>query len=112
MRAIALALTLFVTRVRADHEHLAVTADDLALLAHRLHRRSYLHDPLRMVQNGTALAAVPAAATARGLRTYRLGPCRPERDQSCYQLRSGRRCEVPRGQHARPGDGDRDRELE
>src|SRR4051812_32680630 len=41
----ALPLTLLVPGVLADHEHRAVAADDLALLAHRLHRRSYLHDP-------------------------------------------------------------------
>jgi hypothetical protein len=42
-----LALTLLVTRIRADHEHPPVAADDLALLAHRFDRRSYLHDPFR-----------------------------------------------------------------
>src|SRR5438132_5631014 len=47
IRAICLKLplTLLVTRVLADHEHGAVTADDLALLAHRLDRRSDLHAP-------------------------------------------------------------------
>src|SRR5581483_10850830 len=34
----ASALPLLVTRVLADHEHMPVTADDLALLAHRLDR--------------------------------------------------------------------------
>jgi hypothetical protein len=49
MRAICeLPLTLLVTRVLADHEDRAVAADDLALLAHRLDRRSYLHDPFRL----------------------------------------------------------------
>jgi hypothetical protein len=38
-----LALPLLVTGVLADDEDPAVTADDLALLAHRLDRRSYLH---------------------------------------------------------------------
>src|SRR5829696_1329051 len=42
-----LPLTLLVTRVRADHQHAAVPADDLALLTHRLDRRSYLHGPFR-----------------------------------------------------------------
>jgi hypothetical protein len=42
-----LALALLVARIRADHEHPPVAADDLALLAHRLDRRSYLHDPFR-----------------------------------------------------------------
>src|SRR5512132_2052020 len=49
MRAICeLPLTLLVTRVLADHEDRSVAADDLALLAHRLDRRSYLHDPFRL----------------------------------------------------------------
>src|SRR4051812_27455233 len=54
IRAMAcLALPLLVSRVLADHEHPPVAADDLALLAHRLHRRSYLHDPFRlMIQTG------------------------------------------------------------
>src|SRR3954447_4777611 len=47
IRAISLALTLLVTRVRADHENRAMAADDLALLAHRLDRRSDLHDSFR-----------------------------------------------------------------
>src|SRR3954451_22558555 len=50
MRAMtALPLTLLVSGVLADHEHPAVAADDLALLAHRLHRRSYLHGPFRLM---------------------------------------------------------------
>src|SRR3954469_16556241 len=49
MRAMSLlALTLLVPRVLADHEDRAVAADDLALLAHRLDRWSYLHDPFRL----------------------------------------------------------------
>src|SRR3954447_19061684 len=48
MRAMSLlALTLLVPRVLADHEDRPMAADDLALLAHRLDRRSYLHDPFR-----------------------------------------------------------------
>ena len=38
-----LALLLLVLRVLADNHNLALTADDLALLADRLNRRSYLH---------------------------------------------------------------------
>src|SRR3954464_6832469 len=41
--------------VLADDEHRAMTADDLALLAHRLHRRSYLHGPFPRVWPGDAL---------------------------------------------------------
>src|SRR5580692_2610970 len=45
-----------------------MAADDLAFLAHRLDRRSYLHDPFRRLGSGdSALAAVAAAAT--GSRT-------------------------------------------
>src|SRR5579884_4365733 len=43
MRAISSPLPLLVARVGADHEHPPVAADDLALLAHRLDRRSYFH---------------------------------------------------------------------
>src|SRR5215212_4723269 len=53
MRAIfLLALPLLVPRVLADHEDPAVAADDLALLAHRLDRRSYLHDAFRSLESG------------------------------------------------------------
>src|SRR5690349_18686851 len=54
MRAMtALPLTLLVPGVLADHEHPTVAADDLALFTHRLDRRSYLHDPFRlMIQTG------------------------------------------------------------
>src|SRR6476620_7207959 len=65
--ATCLPLPLLVTGVLADDEDRSVAADDLALLAHRLHRRSYLHDPLRMDSCGTALAAGAAAATTRGM---------------------------------------------
>src|SRR4051794_32536758 len=55
MRAMSLlALTLLVPRVLADHEDRAMAADDLALLAHRLDRRSYLHDPFRLRVTGDA----------------------------------------------------------
>src|SRR5436190_9682114 len=48
MRAISRSpLALLVTFVGADHEHHAVATNDLAFLAHRLDRRSYLHDPFR-----------------------------------------------------------------
>src|SRR2546423_15499044 len=43
IRAIRLPLTLLVARVLADHEHRTAAADDLALLAHGLDRRSDLH---------------------------------------------------------------------
>src|SRR3954470_21540623 len=50
-----LALTLLVAGGLADDEDRAVTADDLALLAHRLNRRSYLHGPFPRVWPGDAL---------------------------------------------------------
>src|SRR5919109_3581296 len=61
-------LTLLVTRVLADHEDRAVAADDLALLTHRLDRRSYLHDPfqLRVDQRRRLWPPHEAAATGRG----------------------------------------------
>src|ERR671931_1650873 len=62
MRATS-ALPLLVTRVLADHEDRAMAADDLALLAHGLDRRPYLHVPLRLDSRAAAMAAVPAAAT-------------------------------------------------
>src|SRR4051795_10611320 len=55
MRAmrLPLPLSLLVPGGLADHEHPTVAADDLALFTHRLHRRSYLHDPFRlMIQTG------------------------------------------------------------
>src|SRR3954453_5295769 len=64
-----LALPLLVPWVSADHENPAVAADDLALLAHRLDRRSYLHDPFRL-----AKTSAPALAAARGCR-YRARTC-------------------------------------
>src|SRR5947207_6141054 len=72
-----LPLPLLVSRVLADHENPAVAADDLALLAHRLHRRSYLHDPFRRVwSSGAALAAVEAAATTSRSARHADGPHR------------------------------------
>src|SRR3954470_5705103 len=68
MRAIfLLALPLLVPRVLADHEDPPVATDDLALLAHRLDRRSYLHDPFRSLRpddpDGEALETGAVAAT-------------------------------------------------
>src|SRR5262249_44079356 len=72
MRAIALPLPLLVTGVGADHEHPPMTADDLALLAHRLHRGTYLHAEITLFWLETlfcgflagALATVAVAATS------------------------------------------------
>src|SRR5215217_7054825 len=64
MRAMALPLTLLVTRVLADHEHRAVAANDLALLAHGLDRRSDLHAPRSTFEN-LKRTALRAQETAR-----------------------------------------------
>jgi hypothetical protein len=70
MRAIAeLPLPLLVAGVLADDQNGAVAPDDFALLAHRLDRRSYFHEPLSDESAESALAAGPAAATTLGLRT-------------------------------------------
>src|SRR3954452_16576341 len=64
MRAVsALPLPLLVALVLADHKDPAVAPDDLALLAHRLDRRSYLHVSFRADPGGAALGAGAAPAT-------------------------------------------------
>src|SRR3954452_16671578 len=74
------ALPLLVTRIRADHQHRTVAADDLALLAHGLDRRPYLHVPLLVASGAAALAAVAAAATtSRKMRAARSAPARARR---------------------------------
>src|SRR6476469_6847681 len=83
IRAIApLPLPLLVTRVLADHEDPAVAADDLALLAHRLDRRSYLHGPFRLMIQTWALGAGTATATRRRNGKFRRAqrPRGPGRD--------------------------------
>src|SRR3954464_6282171 len=82
IRAISLlALPLLVPWVLADHEDRAVAADDLALLAHRLDRRSYLHDPFRIAGTND-----PALAAARGGR-YRSRTCAYVGAQTKYDSR-------------------------
>src|SRR5438876_12369955 len=67
MRAISSPLPLLVALALAYDDHHPVTADDLAFLAHRLDRRSYLHDPFRrLAPRDRALAAARAAATQPG----------------------------------------------
>src|SRR5437870_6325232 len=69
MRAISSPLPLLVALVLAYDEHHPIAADDLAFLAHRLDRRSYLHDPFRrLVSRDPALAAARAAATGSWTR--------------------------------------------
>src|SRR4051812_17666782 len=78
----SLPLSLLVSRVLADDENPPVAADDLALLAHRLDRRSYLHGPFRLMIQTWALAAGTATATLRRNGKFRRAqrPRGPERD--------------------------------
>src|SRR5919109_446468 len=66
---VALPLALLVSRVLADHEHPPVAADDLALLAHRLDRRSYLHGPFRLMIliDAQSILGLPAGVTLTGI---------------------------------------------
>src|SRR3712207_2439720 len=75
-----LPLPLLVTGVLADDEHPPVAADDLALLAHRLDRGSYLHVHFRLAVPGGGADGLSAAAAIlrRSGRTPR--PDRPGRD--------------------------------
>src|SRR2546422_721233 len=49
-----LSLSLLVTRVLADHENNAATADDLALFTHRLDRCSYFHGTRFAIERGSS----------------------------------------------------------
>src|SRR4051794_41760958 len=71
IRAKFLPLPLLVSRVLADDENPPVAADDLALLAHRLDRRSYLHGPFRLMIQTWALATVAGPPTPPRDRTVR-----------------------------------------
>src|SRR5690242_3684928 len=83
IRAIRLPLALLVALVLADHQHHAVAADDLAFLAHRLDRRSYLHDPFRT-------ARVPATRLWLPLRPPLPGRgYRPREDAASCEQDSG-----------------------
>src|ERR1700730_16037749 len=60
MRAISRSpLALLVALVLADDEHRAVAADDLAFLAHRPDRWSYLHDPFQAAVSSAARLWLP-----------------------------------------------------
>src|SRR5919107_3562144 len=75
IRAIpSLPLPLLVTGVLADHEHPPVAADDLALLAHRLDRGSYLHVPFRLAVPKKALTVCPPPLPSSGESDARQGP--------------------------------------
>src|SRR5215213_5537058 len=75
-----LPLPLLVTGVLADHEHPPVAADDLALLAHRLDRGSYLHVPFRLASRKEALAERPPPLPSFGDLDARQGWAGPRRD--------------------------------
>src|SRR5579864_6724804 len=87
MRAMPLALSLLVTGIRADREHPPVAADDLALFAHRLDRRSYFHARFTLVVEqklpvdlGAALETGAVAATSpRSTRSAKSSRCRRTR---------------------------------
>ena len=55
------ALTLLVARVLANDVNLAVATNDLALVAHLLDRRAYLHDVIPFGSADTNLCTRPAA---------------------------------------------------
>src|SRR5215204_264465 len=75
-----LPLTLLVPRVLADHQHAAVPADDLALLTHRLDRRSYLHGPFRCLISASWLwLPVRPPLPSRDARQAHRGPRRGQR---------------------------------
>src|SRR3954447_244125 len=74
-------LPLLVPRVLADDQDPAVAADDLALLAHRLHRRAYLPGPLRRVWSGGG-AWAPGGAAPTTPRIARTQTSRPAREES------------------------------
>src|SRR6059058_3343730 len=84
MRAMTLlALPLLVPGVLADDQHAPVAADDLALLTHRLDRRSYLHGPFRlMIQTGWLWrpGRPPLPCPRSGLTQKPPGPSATEQD--------------------------------
>src|SRR5215210_178110 len=84
-KAVPLPLSLLVSRVLADDEDPPVPADDLALLAHRLHRRSYLHGPFRlMIQTGRLWGPLRPPLPSRGTEqsVAHGGLAGPERDSA------------------------------
>src|SRR5579884_3358532 len=59
------ALALLVARVLADHQQLAVPADQLALLADTLDARSHFHRRLRVAPSGPEIMEITRVAVAR-----------------------------------------------
>src|SRR5436190_9705803 len=77
-----------------------MAANDLALLAHRSDRRSYLHEPFRLESGGAALVAVGAAAT-----TARNAACSKKRAPGSAPTNNssgGRSSPGPNGPSRRP----------
>src|ERR1700722_14116275 len=112
IRAICgLALPLLMTLVLADDENRFVTADDPALLAHRLPRRSSLHDPFRLApatrlwlpgrpplpRRGVALTRQASAHSSRTAD----GSNYPGATAACASARCGSRLSAGRGQGVR-----------
>src|SRR5210317_301472 len=61
-----LALALLVTRVLADHHHIAVTTNDFALVAHGLNAGTYLHG-LSLLSRWPRAPVVPGAVPSQCL---------------------------------------------
>src|SRR5690348_17891947 len=90
-----LPLSLLVPGVLADHEHPPVAADDLALFTHRLDRRSYLHDPFRlMIQTGWLWRPGRPPLPDPPDETFRTGASQPSARQ--HRLAKGKRAPARR----------------
>src|SRR4051794_27345746 len=118
MRAISfpLALPLLVARVLADDQDRPVAADDLALLAHRLDRRSYLQwIPFELWFRRAGSGGRCGRRYRSGTRKARPRTVAPGRDpvRSARSRRGGLRAVlVPRREDARAVRRDGHRELE
>src|ERR1700751_1492192 len=90
IRAIS-TLPLLVARIRADHEDPPVSADDLALLTHRLDRRSYFHV-------SSLSGSIAIVATARLWRPLRSPlPCCSSASRALNKGAAGAATDVSRG---------------
>src|SRR5439155_3203382 len=83
MRAIGdpLPLLLLVLRVRADHHHVAVSADDLALLAARLYGRTDFHRTVSLTKRRAHLTKI-------GSRTFSVPEERKNGQESFLTMRA------------------------
>src|SRR5690349_25175433 len=89
MRAIPLPLPLLVAGIGTDDQHRSVAADDLALLAHGLDRRSDLHDSFRK-EGDPAPRAAKKGAQARPARLAKVRR-RPDHPETTTFPTPGRR---------------------